>query len=305
MLPKKCAFVALIGRPSVGKSTLVNKICGHKIAIVSKVPQTTRNAIRGIVNLEKGQLVFVDTPGRYSSDSKFNKKLMEISTRALEGCDLILYILDATRAPGKEEEKIAALLRSYSDRTIAAINKIDLLKIGNISGEAAQICNNHFKFILHSIPDLNKNNVFLISAYLGQGIDELLCALFNKAPEGDTFYENNYYTDQETNFRIAEIIREQAVNRLRQELPHSLYVDISDLELKESKLYVRAFIIVERESQKGMVVGKNGEMIKSIRLAALKELKSIFDWKINLDLRVKTGKNWRHNDNILHRITRC
>jgi GTP-binding protein Era len=302
MQRKKCAFVALIGRPSVGKSTLVNKMCGQKVAIVSKVPQTTRNAIRGIVNREQGQLVFVDTPGRHSSNKKFNKKLIEVSERALGESDLILYVLDAARTPGQEEEEVAALLKSYSDRTIAAINKIDILQTGNIPGEAAQECNSHYEFISRSIPALNRNSVFLISASLGQGIDGLLCALFDKAPEGDVLYDDDYYTDQETDFRIAEIIREQAINRLYQELPHSLYVDIADMELKESKLWVRAFIIVERESQKGIVVGKGGEMIKSIRLAALKELKRIFDWKIDLDLRVKTGKDWRHNDNTLRRI---
>ena len=305
MQRKKCAFVAIVGRPSVGKSTLLNRMCGQKVAIVSKVPQTTRNAIRGIVNREEGQLVFVDTPGRHSSNKKFNKKLMEVSQRALEESDLVLYILDASRAPGEEEEEVAALLRPHSGRTLAAINKIDTLQTAaaeTTPAKDADALNNHYEFISHSIPELNKESVFLISASKGDGIDELLRALFEKAPQGDVLYDDNYYTDQETGFRIAEIIREQAINRLRQELPHSLYVDIADMELKETKLWVRAFIIVERESQKGMVVGKGGEMIKSIRLASLKELKHIFDWKIDLDLRVKTGKDWRHNDNTLRKI---
>ena len=292
---KKCAFAALVGRPSVGKSTLLNRMCGEKVAIVSKVPQTTRNAIRGIVNREQGQLIFVDTPGRHSSNKKFNKKLMEVSERALAESDIILYVLDASRAPAQEEEEVAALLAPYADRTIAAINKIDLLQ-GENAPEAIH------EFISRSFPNMNREKVFFISASTGQGIDELLCALFEKAPEGNALYDDNFYTDQETGFRIAEIIREQAINRLRQELPHSLYVDVADMELKESKLWVRAFIIVERESQKGMVVGKGGEMIKAIRLAALKNLKRIFDWKIDLDLRVKTGKDWRHNDNTLRKI---
>jgi GTP-binding protein Era len=122
------------------------------------------------------------------------------------------------------------------------------------------------------------------------------------APQGEPLYGDEYYTDQETGFRIAEIIREKAINRLRQELPHSLYVDIADMEMKDTKLWVRAFLVVERESQKGMVVGKGGEMIKAIRLASLKDLKQIFDWKIDLDLRVKTAKDWRHNDRTLRRI---
>jgi len=287
----KCGFVALVGRPSVGKSTLLNRMCGEKVAIVSSVPQTTRNAIRGIVNREQGQLVFVDTPGRHISQKKLNKKLMEVSERALEDCDLVLYVLDATRAPGHEEEEVASLLKPLAEKTVVAVNKTD--------APGADI-NRAEEFVSASFAA--PRHCFAISAKTGQGIDELLAALFSIAPEGEAFYGEDYYTDQETSFRIAEIIREKAINRLRQELPHSLYVDIADMELKESRLWVRAFIIVERESQKGMVVGKGGEMIKAIRLAALNDLKNIFDWKIDLDLRVKTGKDWRHNDNTLRRI---
>jgi GTP-binding protein Era len=291
----KCAFTAIIGRPSVGKSTLLNKICGQKVAIVSSVPQTTRNAIRGIVNREEGQLIFVDTPGRHSGEKKMNKKLMEVSARALAESDLVLYVLDAVRAPGTEEEEIAALIASLSEKTVIAVNKMD--------AQGADF-NRAKEFLALRLPSLAEKRIFAVSANTGSGIDDLLRALFVLAPEGEKLYGEEYYTDQDTGFRIAEIIREQAINRLRQELPHSLYVDIADMEFaeKDEKLWVRAFIIVERESQKGMVVGKGGEMIRAIRLAALKELKKIFDWKIDLDLRVKTGKDWRHNDFTLKKI---
>ena len=288
----KCAFVALVGRPSVGKSTLLNKMCGEKVAIVSAVPQTTRNAIRGIVNREQGQLVFIDTPGRHTSQKKLNKKLMEVSARALAESDIVLYVLDAARAPGLEEEEVATLLEPLAEKTIAAVNKMDV--------DGADF-DRALDFISLRLPAI-KDRCFTVSANTGQGIDELLSALYAIAPEGEAHYGEEYYTDQEVSFRIAEIIREQAINRLRQELPHSLYVDIADIEFKEDKLWVRAFIIVERESQKGMVVGKGGEMIKTIRLAALKNLKRVFDWKIDLDLRVKTGKDWRQNDRVLKKI---
>jgi len=317
----KSGFVTIIGRPSVGKSTLLNKMCGEKVAIVSKVPQTTRNAIRGIVNSQKGQLVFVDTPGRHSSEKKMNKKLMEVSDRALTESDLVLYVLDASRAPGEEEEEIAALLKPLAEKLIIAINKIDLpdsdtdralefIKTWLKEEEKTSLSSSAISASLRLCEDFF-SPIFQISANTGEGIDKLLDALFDMAPEGQPMYDAEFYTDQEAGFRIAEIIREQAINRLRQELPHSLYVDVADMEFKESKqgagevrqqLWVRAFIIVERESQKGMVVGKGGEMIKAIRLSALKELKNIFDWKIDLDLRVKTGKDWRHNDNTLRRI---
>ncbi|MDR0315313.1 MAG: GTPase Era [Treponema sp.] len=299
---KKAAFVAVVGRPSVGKSTLVNHICGEKVAIVSAVPQTTRNAIRGIVNREQGQLVFVDTPGRHHSEKKFNKKLMEVSGRAVDESDIILYVLDASRAPGPEEAEVAALLVPHAEKTIAAVNKMDM-KGADYAGLR--------EFIGQQLPGIGDDRCFQISAKNNEGIEALLAALYALAPEGDPFYGEEYYTDQEVEFRITEIIREQAIKRLRQELPHALYVEVADSEFtaveehsssRQPKLWVRAFIVVERESQKGMVVGKGGEMIKAIRLAALKDLREIFDWKIELDLRVKTGKDWRHNDNTLRRI---
>jgi GTP-binding protein Era len=291
---KKAAFVAVVGRPSVGKSTLMNLICGEKVAIVSAVPQTTRNAIRGIVNREQGQLVFIDTPGRHKSEKKFNKKLADISGRAVDDADIVLYLLDATRTPGPEEAEIVEFLAPHQKRIIIAVNKIDL------NGADRDCC---YAFIAESLPAIGKDRVFPVSAKNNEGIEPLLNALYAIADEGEPFYDAEYYTDQEVDFRIAEIIREQAINRLRQELPHALYVEVADAELTGENLFVRAFIMVERESQKGMVVGKGGAMIKAIRLAALKELRGIFDWKIDLDLRVKTGKDWRHNDTILRRIT--
>jgi len=281
----KAAFVAIIGRPSAGKSTLVNKICGEKVSIVSAVPQTTRDAIRGILTGERGQLVFVDTPGRHKSEKKFNIKLSEISAKAVEDSDLVLYVLDSTRAPGPEEIEIAALLSPHSGRTIAAINKID-----DKNADPARAR----EFISQYLPG-QESRCREVSAKTGEGLEPLLEALYAMAPEGGAFYGAEYYTDQEVDFRIAEIIREKAINRLRDEIPHALRVEIADTKFDgeaeggRGKLWARAFIIVERESQKGIVVGKGGLMIRAIRLAALKELDRIFDWKIELDIRVKKG----------------
>jgi GTP-binding protein Era len=290
---KKSAFVAVIGRPSAGKSTLVNLLCGAKVAIVSPVPQTTRNAIRGIVTGPLGQIVFVDTPGRHASERKLNKKLIEVSERALEDSELVLYVLDASRSPGPEEEAVAERLLPLTERTVAAITKMDL---PSADYERA------LQFIGEKLPGLPGSRCFKVSAVNKEGTAALMDALFEMAPTGEPMYPEDNYTDQEISFRIAEIIREKAINRLREELPHSIYVEIADLELRENLLWVRAFIITERESQKGMIVGKGGEMIKAIRLSALKEMKQIFDWKIDLDLRVKTGKDWRHNEKVLRRI---
>jgi GTP-binding protein Era len=286
----------------VGKSTLVNLLCGGKVAIVSAVPQTTRNAIRGILTRPEGQLVFVDTPGRHVSEKKLNKKLMDVADRALDDSELVLYVLDAARSPGPEEEAVAVRLRGFQDRTVAAVNKTDA---PNADPGAL------LAFLQKSLPDLPPSRRFEISCRKKEGTGPLLDCLFEIAPEGEPLYPGEYYTDQEMDFRIAEIIREKAMLRLRDELPHSIYVEVADAELREDprdpasgkkRLWVRAFIITERESQKGMIVGKGGEMIKAIGQAARKELNSIFEWKIDLDLRVKTGHDWRHNDRLLKKI---
>ena len=282
---QKAAFVALAGRPSVGKSTLVNLICGAKVAIVSPVPQTTRNAIRGILTRPAGQLVFVDTPGRHTSNKKPNKKLMDVADKALIDSELVLYVIDASRAPGLEEEEVARRLHEFQDRTIIAINKIDAIGADT---------KRSMSFLEQYLPDINTSRCFEISCLKNEGIEPLLSCLFEMADPGEPFYPEEYYTDQEMPFRISEIIREKAIVRLKEELPHSISVECADLELRtdsatgRQRLWVRAFILVERESQKGIVVGRGGEMIKAIGQAARKELNTIFDWRVELDLRVKT-----------------
>jgi GTP-binding protein Era len=300
-MANKSAFVAVVGRPSVGKSTLINLFCGQKVAIVSAVPQTTRNAIRGIVNRPQGQLVFVDTPGRHGSEKKLNKKLMEVSDRAVEEAELVLYLLDATRPPGAEEDAIARGLAPLAGTAlIAAINKMDAKGAG-FDGVRS--------FLKLRLPDLPGSRIFGISALKNEGAEELLHCLFDMAGEGENLYPEGYYTDQDLGFRAAEIIREKAINRLHEELPHSLYVEVADTELhrddenpSKTRLWIRAFIITERDSQKGMVVGKSGAMIKAIRQAAQKDLNRILDWKVELDLRVKSSHDWRHNDKVLRRL---
>ena len=285
--------MAVVGRPSAGKSTLINQFCGEKVSIVSAVPQTTRNAIRGIVNRERGQLVFVDTPGRYKSEKKGNRKLRDISDQAADDSDLILYVIDATRPAGPEEADLASFVAPHAARAVAAINKTDDPRADAASASA---------FLAESLPALGQGRCLEVSAKTGDGSEALLSALLDMAEEGEPFYDREYYTDQEVDFRISEIIREQAINRLQQELPHALSVEVADAQFsnggngeapapgRRKKLWVRAFIAVERESQKGIVVGKGGQMIREIRLAALKELDRVFDWKIELDLRVKAGR---------------
>ena len=291
----KTAVVAIIGRPSVGKSTFLNTASGEKISIVSPVPQTTRNAVKGIINTNLGQLVFIDTPGYHNSEKKFNLKLRSLTKEQLDSCDAILYLIDATRTPGEEEELTSELLQPYADKVVVGINKIDLPEA---SPSKARI------FITQKFPKITASHVFDISAEKDIGINELLRGLYDFAPVAEHLYPEEFYTDQEVDFRIAEIIREQAINRLHDELPHAIYVDVADLEMRKNgkELWVRAFLVVERDSQKGMVIGKGASMIKTIRVESIKEMRKIFDYRVDLDLQVKVNKNWRQKDPVLARL---
>ena len=290
----KTALVTIIGRPSAGKSTFLNTAAGEPVSIVSAVPQTTRNAIRGIVNTSYGQLVFVDTPGYHDSEKKMNLRMRQIVADQLKDSDLILYIIDTTRNCAEEERLIVQLLESHQDKIVIALNKIDApqTKIEHVT-----------KFIKAHLPNVSENRILQISAKNDVGINEVLKALYDMAKEGPHLYSEEFYTDQEIDFRIAEVIREQAINRLDEEVPHAVYIQIADLEQRgPSKMWCRAFLCEEKESQKGIVIGKGAQMIKTIRLESIKALKEIFDFKIDLDLQVRVDKNWRQRDATLNKL---
>ncbi len=288
----KAGFVAVVGRPSSGKSTLLNRICGHKVSIVSPTPQTTRNRVRGIRNTAEGQLVFIDTPGYHQSDRKFNLHLQTLVLQTLEETDAVLYLADITRPPGEEEGALMDLLQPLEGRLVVALNKTDrrpshLERFHEEIGRrfpAAPVCP--------------------VSGLTGEGLDDLLRALFARVPEGEPMYPPEYYTDQAPEFRIAEIVREKVIHQTRQEVPHHMYVEVADLEQRPEQelLWARVFIFVERESQKGIVVGKGGEKVRAIRLAAEQDLDGLFPYRVELDVRVKVQPKWRHDDQILKRL---
>lgn len=293
-LGPKTALVSIIGRPSAGKSTFLNTASGETISIVSSVPQTTRNAIRGIVNTSYGQLVFIDTPGLHLSEKKLNLKLTKIASDQIAESDAILYILDSTREHGEEEELIAKMALPYKDKLVIAINKTEDPK--------AQIEKSRF-FINFNFPDFPSSRIVEMSAKDDINVNDVLKALYDLAPEAPHLYPEEYYTDQEVNFRIAEIIRGQAINRLSQELPHAIYVNIDDMKMEKANLLkVRATLCVERESQKGIVIGKGASMIKTIRVESIKECRKIFPYRVDIDLHVKVDKNWRQKDSVLNKI---
>lgn len=287
----KSAFVAIVGRPSVGKSTLLNALCGAKVSIVSSVPQTTRNAIRGIITKPQGQLIFVDTPGYHLSDKKLNLRLREIVLQSISEVDLILYLIDATREPGKEEEAIAELLSREIHRTVVAINKID-------DPEARPLLIEEFV-----IPRLRGAKRVSISAVEKTNLESLIEILFSLAPEGPFWYPEDIYTDQEPVFRIGELIREKAILNTYQELPHAIAVEYRESSKRaDGVLFARFDILVERDSQKGIVIGSQGSVIKRIREEAESDLKELFDYPIKLQMQVRVDPDWRKSDSRLSRI---
>ena len=292
----KCATVSVIGRPSAGKSTLINTICEMKVSITAPTPQTTRNAIRGIYTDQRGQLIFTDTPGYHLGGKTINRRMQEITAGALSESDIILYIVDATRPMGEEEEAITALLSAVKAPIVTVLNKSDV--VSEDQRKDAEF------FLTHHV----KSSVILTASGLNdEGVDESLIELFSLAKEGDLLYGEEASTDQPLEFRISEIIREKTINLLTDELPHVIYVEVADIEYNEAEqsVWVRAFIITERDGQKGIIVGKGGENIKKIRKEAFKEIKRIFPGSsLTLDLRVKANPKWRNNQVVLDKIFR-
>lgn len=291
----KTAIVAIIGRPSAGKSTFLNTACQEPVSIVSPIPQTTRNAIKGIVNTSFGQLVFIDTPGYHDSEKKLNLRLRSVTESQLEDIDCVLYVIDSTREPGEEEFHTASLLTKLEDKTVVAINKTDL---PSAKPETVK------KFVKENLKNIPDERILQMSAQKDTGINEVLKALYDISPAGEPMYDEELYTDQDLTFRICEVIRGEAINRLEQEIPHAVYVQVADVEHRNEgkKLWIRAFLCVERESQKGIVIGKGASKIKEIRLAAIKKLSEIYIQKIDLDLQVKVDKNWRQKDTVISRL---
>ena len=292
----KAATVSVIGRPSAGKSTIVNTITGMKVSITSPTPQTTRNKIRGIYTDQRGQLVFTDTPGYHLSDKEINRRMQDVTISSLSDSDMILYMLDGTRTPGKEEEAIAELVRKAGVPVVAVVNKADILSDSQKEEASA--------FLRERFPS---SAVLLASASKDEGIDEVLIELFRLAPEGEMMYDEDTYTDQDLEFRISEIIREKTISSLSDEMPHVIYVEIEDMEYdaEAKEVWIRAVINVERDGQKGMIVGRGGENIRRIRKESFTEIRRIFPGsRLNLDLRVKADPKWRKSGKVLSRIFR-
>jgi len=288
----KSGFVGIIGLPNVGKSTLLNQLLGTKVSIVSPKPQTTRFNIKGILTRDNFQIIFVDTPGIHEAKDLFNQMMVKEALSVLQDVDIILWVMDVThRIP--EEEKILDLIREANKPTILALNKIDLIK----KQELLPIIDYFSKLY-------DFKAIVPISALKNDGLDRLLDELVKLLPEGPFYYEPERVTDLPLDLLIAEIIREKIFLLTYQEVPYSSAVKVEEIreEPEKNLLYIQATIFIERDSQKGIIIGKGGRMLKKIGTLAREELEFLLGKKIYLDLWVKALKDWRERETHIRRL---
>jgi GTP-binding protein Era len=282
--PRRAGFVAILGRPNAGKSTLLNRLVGQKIAIVTAKPQTTRNRIQGIVTRPEGQIVFIDTPGLHEAETALGRQMMREVAAALEGIDVLLLMVDASRALPQADELLLERAKRFRGKTILALNKVDrvpkpkLLPLIDAFQKA-------FPF----------SAIVPISAIKGSGCDELLEEILRLLPEGEPYFPEDQVTDQPERFLAAEIVREKAIQVMYHEVPYALAVFVEKFEESPRLLRIEATMNVERDTQKKILIGHKGEMLKKIGTEARKELEEIFGVKVYLGLFVKVAPDWREN----------
>ena len=283
----KSGFVALIGRPNVGKSTLMNHIIGQKIAITSNKPQTTRNKIQTVYTDERGQIIFLDTPGIHKAKNKLGEHMVNVAERTLKDVDVILWLVEASDYIGAGEQHILEVLSEIKKPVILAINKMDALKNQD---EVILIMEKFSK-----LRDFTE--IVPVSALKGVNMGELLKVLYQHLPEGPLYYDEDTVTDQPMRQIAAELIREKALRLLKDEIPHGIAVEIDKMSTRKGGLTdIEATIVCERDSHKGIVIGKGGAMLKRIGTAARKDIEDMMEGQVNLKLWVKVRKEWRDSD---------
>lgn len=291
----RSGYVAVMGRPNVGKSTLINALMGQKIAAVSPRPQTTRQTQLGILTREAAQIIFVDTPGLHKPHHRLGEHMNQNAASALEDADLILFIVDGSESPPHEEDRIIIdLLNEMETRpeVILALNKIDRLEAETLPGRMDE----YLALYPQAVPAQ-------ISATRGDHLEDLIASLVSRLPEGDFFYPPDQVTDLYEREIAADLIRASALLHLRDEVPHALAIRIDEFtERGDRGVYLEATLFVERDSQKGIVIGKDGKMLKRIGTTARLEIENMSGRKAFLKLRVKIRKNWRNDEKALRRF---
>lgn len=290
----RCGMVSIVGRPNVGKSTLLNAILGEKVSIVSKVPQTTRNQVRGIYTEKRGQIVFIDTPGLVLGKDKLDRLLKRSSMGSTQDADCIIHLVDTQDVVGKEEEEIVRRLADVKSPIVLGLNKVDL-KGGYIPEYLAL----WEKARGVSIQQMKNFTLIALSGKEKTNLDTLLDVIFEYLPEGPALYPEDTISDVPQKMAIADIIREKFLALLRDEIPHSIAVFIESMETVKKVIHIRALILVERDSQKNIVIGKHGHILKKAGTLARKELEDILEQKVFLETYVKVKSDWRDNDGVL------
>lgn len=287
----KSGFVSVVGRPNVGKSTLVNALVGEKVAITSPRPQTTRNTIRGVATNGETQLVLVDTPGLHKPHNVLGERLNKLVYGSIAEADAVLFLLDAGQLIGPGDRLIAERLAESDTPVVVAVNKTDQASNADLLSQLTRA--GEWDFAVY-VP---------ISALRGNGLEALRSELEGLMPESPFFFPPDMHSDQSDKLLAAELVREKYLARLREELPHSLAVVVGDIEERDNGvLYIPATVYVERQSQKGMVIGKGGGLIKTVGAEARTELESLFGVPVFLDLRAKVEKDWQRRDETLDRM---
>lgn len=284
----KSGIVALIGRPNVGKSTLMNTLIGQKIAITSNKPQTTRNRIQTVFTDERGQIVFLDTPGIHKAKNKLGEYMVKVSTRTLRDVDMVLWLVEPSTFIGEGDEHIFEILSSVNIPVILAINKMDSLKQKEDMLEVIAKYSSRMQFA----------EVVPVSALKGTNTDKLLDIIFKYLSEGPMYYDEDTVTDQPIKQIAAELIREKALRFLQEEIPHGIAVEIDTFNYRDSgdMVDIEAAIVCEKDSHKGIIIGKGGSMLKRIGTAARKDIEGLLESRVNLKLWVKVRPKWRDSD---------
>lgn len=284
----KAGFVSIIGRPNVGKSTLMNQLVGQKIAITSKKPQTTRNRIQAIYTSDEGQIVFVDTPGIHKAKNKLGDYMVSSAKRTINEVDVILWLVEPTDYIGAGEQHILEQLRTVKIPVILVMNKIDKVKREDL-----------LAFIDCYRKEMDYTEVVPVSALKSDNLETLIACIMKYLPAGPAFYDEDTVTDQPQRQIAAELIREKTLRLLEEEIPHGIAVTIESMKWRKQIVDVEATIICERESHKGIIIGKNGNMLKRIGTNARIDMEEMLEKKVNLQLWVKVKKDWRDSDYLM------
>ena len=284
----KSGFAAIIGRPNVGKSTLMNQLIGQKIAITSKKPQTTRNRIQTVYSCEQGQIVFLDSPGIHMAKNKLGEYMVNVARQTLNEVDVILWLVEPTTFIRAGEQHIIERLKKVNTPVILVINKIDSVKKEEI-----------LKAIAAYKDQMEFAEIVPVSARSGENTGELLKTVMKYLPYGPQYYDDDTVTDQPERQIVAELIREKALHCLEDEIPHGIAVTIESMKRKGKVIHIEATIICERDSHKGIIIGKQGNMLKKIGSTARYEIEKMLDCQVNLKLWVKVKKDWRDSEYLM------